>query len=111
LWKDAATLLEAPHLRRFFDPTCYLNAYNELPYASGAGEMRRIDRLVEFADEVWILDYKTGERVAAADLARRAAPYRAQMQSYRDAVRQVYPHKPVRCALVFGGALFYPLEG
>jgi len=27
------------------------------------GELRRIDRLVEFDDEVWVLDYKSGNNV------------------------------------------------
>ncbi len=110
LWEDAMAFLDAPHLRRFFDPGRYVGAYNELPYAGPTGEVRRIDRLVEFADEVWILDYKTGEQITADSLARRAAPHRAQLRLYRDALRPVYFPKPVRCAIVFAGALLYPLE-
>lgn len=110
LWREAADLLEAPRLRRFFDPGCYLDARNELAYAGPGGELRRIDRLVEFEDEVWILDYKTGEQADPDDLARRAAPHRTQMERYRDAVRALYPAKPVRCALVLAGGVLYLLE-
>ena len=62
-------------------------------------ELKRIDRLVEFDEEVWVLDYKLGE---SEDVAR----HRAQMQEYRSAMQTVYAGKTVRCALVFGdGAL------
>jgi ATP-dependent helicase/nuclease subunit A len=56
--------------------------------------LKRIDRLVEFGDEVWVLDYKLGE---PADAAR----YRAQMREYRNAMQAVYKSKKVRCALIF----------
>lgn len=87
----AEKILDAPHLRRFFDPAHYLNAKNEVAYVSKDGEIRRMDRLIEFGDEVWILDYKTG---------RNEAAYQAQMNEYRAAMQAVYD-KPVRCGLVF----------
>ena len=62
------------------------------------GELKRIDRLVEFDDEVWVLDYKLGD-------AEGVARYRAQMEEYRAAIRSVYPGRAVRCALVFAGAM------
>ncbi|MHB1292621.1 MAG: UvrD-helicase domain-containing protein, partial [Sulfuricella sp.] len=57
LWQDALHLTQAPHLQRFFDPACYVNAWKEVPYRTAAGESRRLDRLVEFEDSVWILDF------------------------------------------------------
>ena len=57
--------------------------------------MKRIDRLVEFEDEIWVLDYKTG-------IKPETAPYRAQIQEYRVAMQAVYPGGKVRCALLFG---------
>ncbi len=99
LWLQARALLAQAPLQRFFDPQHYRSACNEMPYANAQGELKRIDRLVEFDDEVWVLDYKTGE---AAD----PAPYRAQMQEYRTAMQAVYAGKTVRCALLFAdGAL------
>ena len=94
LWQQAQHLLALPSLQRFFDPQHYLSANNEMPYVNAAGELKRIDRLVEFEDEVWVLDYKTGE---SDDIA----PYRAQLVEYRSAMQAVYAGKVVRCVLVF----------
>ena len=62
---------------------------------------------MEFADSVWILDYKSDAKATPQNIAQCAAPYLNQLREYRAAMRAVYPDKPVRCALVFGGALFY----
>jgi ATP-dependent helicase/nuclease subunit A len=94
LRQQAEQLLSLPHLARFFDAGQYRTASNELAYVNARGETRRIDRLVEFDHEVWVLDYKTG---AESD----PAPYREQMQEYRTAMQAVYAGKNVRCALVF----------
>ncbi len=94
LWQQAQHLLASPPLRRFFEPQHYLGANNEMPYVNAAGELKRIDRLVEFDDEVWVLDYKLAD-------SEVAARYRAQMQEYRQAMQAVYPGKKVRCALLF----------
>lgn len=94
LWSQAQQLLALPHLQRFFDAQQYRAAHNEMAYVNAQGEVKHIDRLVEFDDEVWVLDYKTGE---SAD----PSPYRAQMQEYRSAMQAVYAGKTVRCALLF----------
>lgn len=94
LWQQAQVLLEQASLQRFFDPQHYLNAHNEMPYVNARGELKRIDRLVEFDDEVWVLDYKTGE-------GTDPTPYRAQLAEYRTAMQTVYAPKKVRCALLF----------
>jgi len=94
LWQQAKTLLAQASLQRFFDPQHYRSAYNEMPYVNARGELKRIDRLVEFADEVWVLDYKLGD---SEDTTR----YRAQMQEYQTAMQSVYAGKTVRCALLF----------
>ncbi len=93
LYQQAQALLAQAPLQRFFDPQHYLSANNEMPYVNAAGELKRIDRLVEFDNEVWVLDYKLGD---SEDVAR----YRAQMQEYRAAMQSVYAGKTVRCALL-----------
>ena len=60
--------------------------------------IRRIRCLVELGDEVWVLDYKTGE-------SEDATRYRAQMREYRVAMQTLYPDKKVRCALLFAGGV------
>jgi ATP-dependent helicase/nuclease subunit A len=94
LWQQAQRLLAAPQLARFFDARQYRSACNEMPYVNAQGELKRIDRLVEFDDEVWVLDYKLGD-------SEDASRYRAQMQEYRSAMQAVYAGRTVRCALVF----------
>jgi ATP-dependent helicase/nuclease subunit A len=94
LWQQAQQLMKQPQLQRFFDAAHYRSAHNEMPYVNARGDLKRIDRLVEFDTEVWVLDYKSG---ASHD----PAPYRAQMAEYRGAMQSVYADKTVHCALVF----------
>ncbi|MBU0594726.1 MAG: UvrD-helicase domain-containing protein [Gammaproteobacteria bacterium] len=101
LWRSALDVLEAPELRHFYDPAQYLAAYNELGYQGADGELRRLDRLVEFADSVWVLDYKTG--ASGGNPEDLAAPYLGQMREYRDAMGSVFPGKAIHCALIFPG--------
>lgn len=93
-WAICQRILNAPHLQRFFDPHQYLRADNELTWVSADGRIGRIDRLVEFTDETWILDYKTGRSEEAA------ARYEEQLLEYRDVMRHCLPGKPVRCAVI-----------
>ena len=94
LWQQAQQLLTLPKLAHFFDPQQYQIACNEMPYVNEKGELKRIDRLVEFDDEIWVLDYKLGD-------SEDAARYRTQMLEYRTAMQAVYPGKVVHCALLF----------
>lgn len=95
LWSSAQDLLRAPHLRRFFDPRQYISAHNELSFCVAEGRVFRVDRLVEFADSVWVLDYKSGQP--------HSGNYTAQMRGYRDALSAVFPNKPIHCALLWAG--------
>jgi ATP-dependent helicase/nuclease subunit A len=94
----AQSMLNSPQSRRFFEAG---RGHNELEYVGDDGQVRRIDRLVEFDDEVWVLDYKTGG-LDEPDLNRRAASYLDQLADYRRAAAALYPGKTVRCALLFG---------
>ncbi|MFA7400797.1 MAG: 3'-5' exonuclease, partial [Sideroxydans sp.] len=94
LYQQAQHILNAPHLARFFDAAQYRNAHNEMPYINAKGELKRIDRLVEFDDEVWVLDYKLGD-------SEDAARHQAQMREYQVAMQSVYAGKTVKSALVF----------
>ncbi len=97
LWQQAQKILNAPDLMRFFDAQYYLAASNEIAYVNANGELKRIDRLVEFGSEVWVLDYKTGAE---------SQSYSMQLEEYRDAMQAIYPHKVVRCALIFSNGKF-----
>jgi len=101
LWQGALDVLQAPDLRRFYDSSQYLAAYNELAYQGAGGELRRLDRLVEFDDSVWVLDYKTGASGGYPEAL--AAPYLGQMREYRSAMESVFSGKKIHCALIFPG--------
>jgi ATP-dependent helicase/nuclease subunit A len=99
----ARSLAAMPALRRFYDPAQYRRAANEVPLIDPAGNVLRIDRLVEFDDAVWILDYKTTQRVTADDVARAAAVHRPQLERYREAVRPFAGRRTVHALVVFAG--------
>ena len=58
------------------------------------GAVLRLDRVVEFEDAVWILDYKRNL------LDSERLDYQQQLAGYRDALRAVWPEKTIRTALV-----------
>ena len=93
LLRGARRMSTLPGLARFFDPTQFLRAANELEIISG-GEFKRADRVVEFEHEVWVLDYKA--RVTPEDLPA----YSAQISGYREALRAIHAGRVVRAGLI-----------
>jgi ATP-dependent helicase/nuclease subunit A len=93
---DAAKkILNAAELQRFFNTDKFVAAHNEIEIAmqvNGELIMQRIDRLVEFEREVWVLDYKTG--------AGNIELHHAQIDAYCDAVMPLYKNKTVRGAVI-----------
>ena len=108
--EQARRLMSAPALRRFFDESQYLRAFNELSLALDDGKLRRLDRVVEFEREAWVLDYKTGRR-ESLDGSALEAEYRAQVTEYCAALRQVFVSKPVFGALVFADGAVIEVGG
>jgi ATP-dependent helicase/nuclease subunit A len=92
-----------------FDPGQYLRAFNELEFLDTAGRVARIDRLVEFDSEIWLLDYKTGG-LTEPDLALRALPHLEQMTGYRAAALSLFAGKPTRVALAFADGQVYWMQ-
>ena len=95
----AERVLAASALQRFFDQAQYRRAWNEVDLSTRAGALLRIDRLVEFDDAFWVLDYKSSRSDSA-----RLDEYRQQVADYCTAVADVFPGKAVRGALIFGDA-------
>ncbi|MDR2506960.1 MAG: UvrD-helicase domain-containing protein [Candidatus Accumulibacter sp.] len=93
------TLLTAPALRRFFDPACYRRAWDEIELADSEGRLKRIDRLVDDGDTLWVLDYKSSRPDT-----KRLEEYRAQVSAYCQAVSAIFPARKARGALVFSDA-------
>lgn len=109
LWAAAQAIMQAPHLTHFFDPARYLRAWNELPFVTQSGELRRIDRVVEFENEVWILDYKSELKVSADAVHLAAQRHLAQLQGYLSALRSAYPQKSLRAGLLFRDGLWWSM--
>ncbi len=93
---DARAVLSDPGLARFFRADRYARAWNEVP-VSLEGATGVIDRLVDDGQELWVVDYKTHTRPDPVQLAAR---YRAQLAAYADAVREIWPGRPVRGGLI-----------
>ena len=101
LWRDARQVRDTPEYRRYFDRAEYSRASNEVPLVTGAGDLLRIDRLVEFPDAVWVLDYKTGKRDGVDDSL--LAAYQAQVGAYCTQVAKVFPTQRVQGLIIFAG--------
>ena len=97
----ARAILDAPQLRPFFDPAAHRRALNEVEFALPDGSVGRIDRLVEMADGIWVLDYKSGRPEGPL-----LADHRAQLEHYRIVVGALFPGWAVRCGLIFGDGAF-----
>ncbi len=98
--RHALCILSQPLLRRFFDSSIFQRAENELDMMAD-GNLMRMDRVVWFVDEIWILDYKRS--VGPADLDT----YRIQLSRYQNVLQRVMPGRVIRIALIgFDGHLW-----
>ncbi len=107
---DARALLAQPHLARFFDPALYRRAHSELALLDADGRVQRLDRVVEFDDAVWLIDYKTGDdsrMLADAQLAER---HRPQLAGYRALLAALYPDRPVHAAVLLADGRLIQVE-
>ncbi|MDT3707158.1 MAG: UvrD-helicase domain-containing protein [Thiobacillus sp.] len=107
----ARALLGQPRLARFFDPAQFRRAYNELTLLDGNGRLQRLDRVVEYDDAVWLIDYKTGEDSRGFSDAQLAERHRAQLQGYQSLLASLYPGKPVHAALLLADGRLVRVEG
>jgi ATP-dependent helicase/nuclease subunit A len=105
----ARRILALPELAPAFDAGSYLRAWNEFEFIAPDGRSQRIDRLVEFSDRVWLLDYKSGG-LEQPDPAVRAEAHRAQIEAYVQAAEALLPGKPVEAGLVFADGLVHWLK-
>jgi len=99
----ALAILMRPELERFFNPAHYRAAHNELDVMTKDG-LSRIDRLVVFDSDVWILDYKRNA------LESERAAHAAQLAGYRAAAQAIYAGKRIRTALIAGDGRLLELD-
>jgi ATP-dependent helicase/nuclease subunit A len=101
LWAEVQAVLDAPQFAPFFAP----GGHSEVPVIARLESLGRIisgriDRLAVSAGEVTILDYKTGHNWP--ETAAQADPdHILQLAAYREALRQVYPGRAIRAALLW----------
>ena len=60
----------------------------------------RVERLIIRPDEILVIDYKT-DRPAPTDASTVEFAYRVQLAAYRAVLADIYPDRPVRCALLY----------
>ncbi|VAX36752.1 ATP-dependent DNA helicase UvrD/PcrA [hydrothermal vent metagenome] len=90
--KDILQFLEQEDVTKFFDcPDA--KVFTEKEVINAAGHTKRIDRLIVKQDEVWIVDYKTGQD----DEARNVK----QLQEYEEILKELYLDKAVKGFLVY----------
>ncbi len=94
----ARAVVSAPGLRRWF--AAPLRSWNEIELLEADGGALRIDRLVEFDDCCWILDYKWQLPLDAG------AVYGPQLHRYARVLAQAGIDKPMRLLLIGADAGF-----
>ncbi|BCG49769.1 UvrD-helicase domain-containing protein [Candidatus Profftella armatura (Diaphorina cf. continua)] len=86
-------VLSQSHLRRFFDASKYLKAYNEMEIVINNITFR-LDRVVEFNDEIWIIEYKLNLFKSEEKI------YRIQLKKYRNSLKTIWMKKKIRVAFI-----------
>jgi ATP-dependent helicase/nuclease subunit A len=102
LAEEIVDLIFNPDYSAFFGATSRAEVSLGAILPNGQWFTGRIDRLVIGATDIWVLDYKTDRNVPEA--LTHTHPYVAQMAAYALALRQAYPEKPVKTALLWTNA-------
>ena len=79
------------------------NSRAEVPligYDQGKLYTARLDRLVVFEDEVWIIDYKT-DASPPADPRHIDLRYKNQLRLYRELAQQLYPQHQLKTMILW----------
>ncbi len=106
----ARALLAQPQLAHLFDPAQYRRAHNEWALLDADGRLQRLDRVVEFDDAVWLIDYKTGGDSRSLPDAQLVERHQPQLAGYRTLLAALYPDKPVHAALLLADGRLIPMD-
>lgn len=107
---ETLKILDHPEFKVIFGP----GSRAEVPITGLLSDGRlisgQIDRLLVSENEVLIVDYKTN-RPPPRDPQDISAIYRRQMKAYADTLREIYPQKAIKCALLWtDGPHLMPIE-
>lgn len=106
----ARALLAQPRLAHLFDPAQYRRAHNEWALLDADGRLQRLDRVVEFDDAVWLIDYKTGGDSRTLPDAQLVERHQPQLAGYQTLLAGLYPGKPVHAALLLADGRLIPMD-
>ncbi|MEJ2108018.1 MAG: UvrD-helicase domain-containing protein [Acidiferrobacteraceae bacterium] len=113
-WAEAASVIDDEALGKFFDPSTYQWARNELPILYRDRERTVsgvVDRLVASDQTIWLLDYKTHSHATADTAPVIARNYAAQLRLYAKGVSRLWPKYEVRPAVLFTACrILVPVE-
>lgn len=99
-WDTSVTIINSRRLKRFFNRERYVSAQNEVAYINKSGNVRRIDRLVEFDKEIWIIDYKISLDQNSKPSYEMQRQYTSQLVQYRDDLAKMRADKPIHIGVV-----------
>ncbi|MEZ5667605.1 MAG: double-strand break repair helicase AddA [Alphaproteobacteria bacterium] len=106
---EVLAILDDPAFAPLFGPGSLAEAPIVAVLPGGVVVAGQVDRLLVGPDRVLVVDFKTNRRPPAG-VGAVPAVYRQQMAAYRAALAQMFPDRPVDCALLWtDGPLLMPL--
>jgi ATP-dependent helicase/nuclease subunit A len=97
--REALNVVTDPRFAAVFSPTSRAEA-RIVGRVAGKAVNGVVDRLAVDDERVIVLDFKT-DRPAPTDAAAAPDSYMLQLALYREVLRQIFPGKPVFCALLW----------
>lgn len=100
-WQEAINVIEHPPHTMLFNNESFEKAWNEVPisYINSAGKTVKgvIDRLIEYENNVLIVDYKTHQSANKKVLLDK---YTQQLQFYVVGIEKIWPNKDIKACLL-----------
>jgi len=89
--KNLVRFLSHPEVREWFRPKTGREVYREKDFIDSSGKLMRMDRVVEDADQVTVIDFKTGEH----------KDYSQQLGAYKSLLEQFYGDTRIRAYIAY----------
>jgi ATP-dependent helicase/nuclease subunit A len=109
-WDVSNAILHSKQLTRFFDASQFIRASNELAYLNEEGEVRRVDRFVEFDSESWILDYKITRDDSDELDDEKILSYTHQLSGYKNDLSKLYATETLRMGIILRSGVLIELH-
>ncbi|HYJ81988.1 MAG TPA: double-strand break repair helicase AddA [Allosphingosinicella sp.] len=103
LVEDSCRLIADPDHSELFGPGALAEAPIAAVVAGGLVVSGSVDRLLVGADRILVADFKTGRR-APASLEEIPVPHLRQMSAYVEALKIIFPGRPVEAKLLYTAA-------